>query len=100
LAARQLSAIAGNQAGGVRTEGEACQELRRDPYCSAGSFNFLLEICTLTLFIAPFSLNKMENGELTLIFTSWNNPKSNKEEKKLGYVEVIPGTTLYIVYSI
>jgi signal transduction histidine kinase len=26
----------------------------------------------------------------------WNNPKSNKEEKKLGYVEVIPGTTLYI----
>jgi signal transduction histidine kinase len=26
----------------------------------------------------------------------WNNPMTNKEEKKLGYVEVIPGTTLYI----
>jgi len=26
----------------------------------------------------------------------WNNPKTKKEEKKLGYVEVIPGTTLYI----
>lgn len=26
----------------------------------------------------------------------WNNPETKKEEKKLGYVEVIPGTTLYI----
>jgi len=26
----------------------------------------------------------------------WNNPDTKKEEKKLGYVEVIPGTTLYI----
>lgn len=26
----------------------------------------------------------------------WNNPKTMKEEKKLGYVEVIPGTTLYV----
>jgi len=26
----------------------------------------------------------------------WMNPKTNKEEKKLGYVEMIPGTKLYI----
>jgi methyl-accepting chemotaxis protein len=26
----------------------------------------------------------------------WKNPKTKQEEKKLGYVEVIPGTTLYI----
>jgi signal transduction histidine kinase len=26
----------------------------------------------------------------------WNNPKTKIEEKKLGYVEGIPGTTLYI----
>ncbi len=26
----------------------------------------------------------------------WNNPLTGKEESKLGYVEVIPGTTLYI----
>ncbi len=26
----------------------------------------------------------------------WNNPEAGKEEKKLGYVEVIPGTSLYI----
>ncbi|MCF8067548.1 MAG: cache domain-containing protein [Desulfobacterales bacterium] len=26
----------------------------------------------------------------------WNNPETKKEEKKLGYVEAIPGTTLYI----
>lgn len=26
----------------------------------------------------------------------WNNPVSGKEEKKLGYVELITGTTLYI----
>jgi signal transduction histidine kinase len=26
----------------------------------------------------------------------WNNPETKKEEKKLGYVEVIPGTSLYI----
>jgi methyl-accepting chemotaxis protein len=26
----------------------------------------------------------------------WNNPATGKEEQKLGYVEVIPGTTLYI----
>jgi len=26
----------------------------------------------------------------------WNNPKTKKEEKKPGYVEVVPATTLYI----
>jgi methyl-accepting chemotaxis protein len=26
----------------------------------------------------------------------WNNPKTKREEKKLGYVEDIPGTTFYI----
>lgn len=26
----------------------------------------------------------------------WNNPETGKEEKKLGYVEGIPGTTLFI----
>ena len=26
----------------------------------------------------------------------WNNPDTKKDEKKLGYVEIIPGTTLYI----
>lgn len=26
----------------------------------------------------------------------WMNPRSNKEEKKLGYVEMIPGTKLYV----
>lgn len=26
----------------------------------------------------------------------WNNPVTKKEEKKLGYVEVIPGTKIYI----
>ncbi len=26
----------------------------------------------------------------------WNNPNTGQEERKLGYVEVIPGTTLYI----
>jgi signal transduction histidine kinase len=26
----------------------------------------------------------------------WNNPTTGREEEKLGYVEVIPGTTLYI----
>ena len=31
-----------------------------------------------------------------LLIYYWNNPETKKEEKKLGYVEVIPGTTLYI----
>lgn len=26
----------------------------------------------------------------------WNNPVTKREEKKLGYVEVIPGTNIYI----
>ena len=26
----------------------------------------------------------------------WINPKTNKEEKKIGYIEMIPGTKLYI----
>jgi methyl-accepting chemotaxis protein len=26
----------------------------------------------------------------------WNNPTTGKDDQKLGYVEVIPGTTLYI----
>jgi signal transduction histidine kinase len=38
---------------------------------------------------------KSKMGEGFLIYY-WNNPETKKEEKKLGYVEVIPGTTLYI----
>jgi methyl-accepting chemotaxis protein len=40
-------------------------------------------------------LAKSKTGGGLLIYY-WNNPKTKKEEKKLGYVEVIPGTTLYI----
>jgi len=38
---------------------------------------------------------KSKTGRGSLVYY-WNNPKTKKEEKKLGYIEVIPGTTLYI----
>ena len=38
---------------------------------------------------------KSTTGRGFLIYY-WNNPETKKEEKKLGYVEVIPGTSLYI----
>jgi len=42
---------------------------------------------------AKITKNKVGGGFLVYY---WNNPESKQEEKKLGYVEVIPGTTLYI----
>lgn len=38
---------------------------------------------------------KSKAGRGPLVYY-WNNPKTMKEEKKLGYVEVIPSTTLYV----
>ncbi len=38
---------------------------------------------------------KSKPGGGSLIYY-WNNPETKREEKKFGYVEVIPGTTLYI----
>ncbi len=38
---------------------------------------------------------KATTGKGFLIYY-WNNPVTNLEERKLGYIEVIPGTTIYI----
>ncbi len=35
------------------------------------------------------------DGKGFLVFY-WNNPATNREERKLGYIEVIPGTDIYI----
>jgi methyl-accepting chemotaxis protein len=43
--------------------------------------------------LSKIAKNKSGGGFLVYY---WNNPKTKKEEKKLGYVEVIPGTTLYV----
>ncbi|NJC88435.1 MAG: C50 carotenoid epsilon cyclase [Desulfuromonas sp.] len=40
-------------------------------------------------------LAKGSSGSGFLVYY-WDNPETKKEEKKLSYVEVIPGTTLYI----
>ena len=43
--------------------------------------------------LSKLAIEHPEGGYLVFY---WNNPRTNKEEKKLGYVEMIPGTTLYI----
>lgn len=48
-----------------------------------------------TFVIQELSKTAKNSGSGFLVYF-WDNPETHKEERKLSYVEVIPGTTLYI----